>query len=133
MIHTVGTDLVDLERLERVIRASPTRFKSRVLTDAELAYCESLNQPLPSIGARFAAKEAVMKCLQSGWTGGISWKDIEVTRTDAGVPGIRLAGRAAEIATERGILKIHLSLSHTARHAIAMAVAEKQDLGPGPS
>ena len=124
MIVSTGVDLVDLARIERTLDEQGDRFLRRVFTPAETAYCQGLAQPVPSLGARFAAKEAVMKCLGTGWAQGVGWTQIEVERDEAGAPSVTLSGRAAEVAAERGIARIHLSLSHTDTAAIAMAVAE---------
>jgi len=124
MIIATGVDFVELPRLERVMAEHGERFLARIFTAAEAAYCHSQARPAPSLGARFAAKEAVMKCLGCGLTHGVAFRQIEVTRTDAGAVGIQLSGPAAERARALGIARFHLSLSHTDGHAIAMAVAE---------
>ncbi len=125
MIHAIGTDLVDLDRIRRILESEPDRFLQRILTGTERGYCESLGDPAGAVGARFAAKEAVMKCLGTGWSQGLSWREIEVVRDPEGAPSIRLTGRAAEIAENLGIERIFISLSHTPDHSLAMAVAEK--------
>ena len=124
MIHAIGTDLVDLDRLEQTISKTGERFLAKILTPAERSYCESKTNPTPSVGARFAAKEAAMKCLGTGWGEGLGFHEIEVVRDDKGAPSLALHGRAAEIAAEKGIQRWFLSLSHTDGHALAMAVAE---------
>ena len=124
MIVATGIDLVDLARIARVLDAHRGRFLARVFTAAEAEYCQALQRPIPSLAARFAAKEAVMKCLGTGWGQGVTFTQIEVRRDDAGAPSVALGGRAAAIAHARGIARIHLSLSHTDTVAMAMAVAE---------
>ncbi len=125
MIVSIGTDIVCIERMRKSLSSEGDgRFERRFLTEAELAYCQSKHDPAESISARFAAKEAVMKCLGTGWDEGVSWQDIEVTKDERGAPGVKISGRALEIAQARGIAKFHLSLSHTKDHAVAMAVAE---------
>lgn len=124
MIVATGVDLVELPRLEKILAEHGERFLNRILTPAEAAYCTTRAHLATSFGARFAAKEAVMKCLGRGLTDGVAFRQIEVTRTEAGAVGIRLSGRAAEIAQQLGIARFHLSLSHTGAHAVAMAVAE---------
>ena len=124
MIIATGVDLVDLPRIEQMLADHGERFLARVLTPAEAEYCTSQARPATSLGARFAAKEAVMKCLGSGLADGVAFRQIEVIRTDAGAVGIQLSGRAADLAQQLGIARVHLSLSHTGGHAVAMAVAE---------
>jgi len=127
MIHTIGTDLIEIERIETVHQRTGERFLSRILTEAEREYCLRKTKPASSIAARFAAKEAVMKCLGTGWTGGVTFKDIEVTRVESGAPGLLLHGRSAEIAAGLGIVRWHVSLSHSRDHALAMVVAECEE------
>ena len=125
MIHAIGTDLIEIERVQTVYERTGERFLDRILTSAEREYCLGLENPGHSIAVRFAAKEAAMKCLGTGWAKGVAFKDIEVTRNDDGAPGIVLHGRTSEIATELGITRWHVSLSHSLGHALAMVVAER--------
>ena len=127
MIHKIGTDLIEIERIESVYQRTGERFLARILTEAEREYCLRKTRPAPSLAARFAAKEAVMKCLGTGWTGGVTFRDIEVTRERSGEPGIRLHGRSAQIAKELGITTWHLSLTHARDHALAVVVAERKE------
>lgn len=127
MIHAIGSDLVDLERIRVILETESERFLNRILTDGERRYCERFADPAGPVGARFAAKEAVMKCLGTGWAQGLSWQDIEVLRNEHGAPSIRLSGRAAEIAEKLGIVRILISLSHTPDHSLAMAVADTSE------
>lgn len=124
MIVATGVDLVELPRIEQLLAEQGERFLSRVFTAAEAEYCATQASPATSLGARFAAKEAVMKCLGTGLTDGVAFGQIEVVRTEAGAVGIRLCGRAQELAKSMGIARFHLSLSHTSEHAMAMAIAE---------
>ncbi len=123
MIVAIGTDLVALERIRGSLERTGARFLEKVFTPAERAYCESQNRPVESFAARFAAKEAVMKCLGTGWASGVGFAAVEVTREESGAVGVTLHGKAAEIATDLGIVRVHLSLSHTDEHAVAFAVA----------
>ena len=125
MIVATGVDLVELSRVEELLSAQRDRFLARVYTPAEIDYCDRQARPTESYAARFAAKEAVMKCLGTGWADGVAFTDVEVVRVDGGAVGIRVTGRSAEVAAERGIARFHLSLSHTDQHAIAFAVAER--------
>ncbi|HLU38141.1 MAG TPA: holo-ACP synthase [Planctomycetota bacterium] len=122
-IVAVGVDLVDLDRIERLLDAEGDRFLARVFTAAEREYCMARARPVPSLAARFAAKEAVMKCLGTGFGEGVGFAQIEVVRSPRGEPSVALHGRAAAVAAERGIAGFRLSLSHGDRQAIAFAVA----------
>ncbi|MGC4045696.1 MAG: holo-ACP synthase [Armatimonas sp.] len=113
-VVAVGVDLADVARVRQALTRFPERFVARVLTESEAAYCLSKPDPAPHITARFAAKEAVIKCLG----GGCDLKDIEVTRALSGAPSITLTGRAAEKAAGRKVL---ISLSHLPDIACAFA------------
>ena len=122
----LGVDLVGLDRIEDLLSRHEERFLERCFTPAERAYADSsVKRRAEHLAARFAAKEAVLKALGTGWAEGIGWTDVEVIRGGAGRPGIRLTGRAAEVAQDRGITSWHLSLSHASGFAIASAVAER--------
>ena len=119
-----GIDLVSIARVQAMLDDHGERFAERCFTAAERAYAEAGGmQRGQRFAARFAAKEAVMKALGTGWAQGVAWQDIEVLRDEKGVPVVRLAGRAAEVASERGIGAWHLSLSHTTDLAMASAIA----------
>ena len=122
MIVSIGTDLIAIQRIEHLLHARGERFVERVFTRAERTYCEAQARPGESFAARFAAKEAVMKCLGTGWADGVGFLDIEVTRAASGEVGVRLSGMAGTRATQRGISRVLLSLSHTVEHALAFAV-----------
>ena len=122
---TVGIDMVEITRIERVLKRYGDRFFDRVFTAAEIAYCRGRSAEL---AARFAAKEAVSKALGVGMRmiarDGIDWKDVEVIGDLRGKPLVRLYGRAAERAGELGLTEWAISLSHTREHAIASVVAQ---------
>jgi len=122
---TVGIDMVEITRIERVLKRYGDRFFERVFTAAEIAYCRGRS---PELAARFAAKEAVSKALGVGMRmiarDGIDWKDVEVIGDLRGKPLVRLFGRAAERAGELGLTEWAISLSHTREHAIAFVVAQ---------
>ena len=124
MIISIGVDIVEIDRIERAFDHSGDRFRDRVFTEVEIAYCEQLGSRLASYAARFAAKEAVMKALGTGWSEGIGWKDIEVSREDKGPPVVRLSGRAQEVFEKLGANRIHVSLSHSRGIAMAQVVLE---------
>ena len=121
MIVGVGVDIIEVPRIRAAMTHPRTgeRFRHRVFTPDEIAYCARRRNAHESFAARFAAKEAVMKALGRL----LGWRDVEVVRV-AGPPAIRLHGRAAERAAAQGIRCLHLSLSHTAELAIAYVVAE---------
>src|SRR6185503_13036868 len=96
MIVATGIDIVEISRIEEILAQRGERFRSRVFTEAEIEYCESRTSKSESYAARFAAKEAVMKALGTGWAEGIAWRDIEVIRAETGAPSLRLSGRAFE-------------------------------------
>jgi len=120
-----GIDLVPTERIARMLEQHGETFSDRCFTDAERAYCEANpNRRVEHYAARFAAKEAVLKALGTGWQGGITWQDVEVTRRGSGEPGVQIHAEAARVATERGIARWWLSLTHVEDHAMASAIAE---------
>lgn len=121
-LHGIGTDLVDNTRLGQAISRQGQAFLDRIFTRSEQEYCQSHADPLPHFAARFAAKEAVAKAFGTGIGAHAAFQEIEVIRTDAGAPGIRLHGAAAAYAASRQLGGIFLSLSHTATHSVAYVV-----------
>lgn len=122
-----GVDMIEVERVERALTRLVTgnRFRQRVFTEYEIAYCESRGRPrYQSYAARFAAKEAVMKALGTGWNRHVGWNEIEVVRQRGRPPTIVLHGKAAQFARGCEIARFHLSISHTASLAIAYVTAE---------
>jgi holo-[acyl-carrier protein] synthase len=124
VIVATGVDLVELDRIQHLLKIRGSRFVTRVYTPAEAAYCSAQADVAASFGARFAAKEAVLKCLGTGWGRGLGFIDVEVVRAPSGAVRVRLSGPAAAVARSLGIARIHLSLSHGRDHAVAFAVAE---------
>ncbi len=122
MIYDVGTDIVSVPRIASAIRRSGGRFLLRVFTPAERDYCLARRTSERCFAARFAGKEAVLKALGTGLAG-CSWQDVEIAAGPGGNPEVRLSGRAADIASRRGIGRVLLSLSHEGQHAVAFAVA----------
>ena len=118
----VGVDLCEVERMARTLERTPT-FAARVFTEAERALCARRRNAAEGFAARFAAKEAVLKALGRG-LGACPLRDIEVVRAESGAPAVALHGRAAALAAEAGVARWHLSLTHTATTAAAVAVAE---------
>jgi holo-[acyl-carrier protein] synthase len=125
VIISIGIDIIEVRRVRETIERTP-RFAERVFTAAERAYCESRGAVAAQhYAARFAAKEAALKALQTGWSGGISWQDVEVAAKDTGAPEILFHGRARELYETSGATAAHLSIAHTTEHAIAEVVLEK--------
>jgi len=118
-----GIDLVDFPRLEQMIERHGPRFVDRLFTAAEQAYAGRHRNAVEKYAGRFAAKEAVLKLLGTGWRGKIAWTDIEVTNNAAGQPQVTLSGEVKKIAERMKIAQISLSITHTANFAIASAVA----------
>ena len=119
VIVGVGVDIVAVARIQKMLDQEKDRFLARVFTPAERDYCLERGRPAESLAARFAAKEAVMKILGTGWGEGVGFLQVEVVRDPKGNPGLELTGEAAEVAQKLGIGKLHLSLSHTDDHAVA--------------
>ncbi len=124
MIVGSGVDLCEVDRIEAVIKRHGQRFLDRVYTEREIAYAESKANRFERYAARFAAKEAGMKALGTGWRGGIRWQDFEVANLPSGRPTLRFHGRAAEIAAKLGVQNIALSLTHTRLEALAVVTLE---------
>lgn len=125
MIVAIGIDIIEVARIREVLRRTP-RFRERVFTPAECAYCDSRGAAAAQhYAARFAAKEAALKALQTGWRGGISWQDVEVASRESGAPYLILRGPVLELFASSGATAAHLSLSHTTEHAIAQVVLEQ--------
>ena len=123
----IGVDLCEIGRIERALGAPHgARFRARVFTEGEQAYCEARRRGrFESYAARFAAKEAVMKVLGTGWSRGIGWRDIEVVREPKAPPSIRLHGQAAAIARRLGMTHWLLTITHGRTTAIAWVLAER--------
>lgn len=121
--------MLEIARMERVMRRRPS-FLVRVFTEDERSYCEHSARPAEHYAARFAAREAVLKALGTGFSQGVGLKDVSVARNDAGRPLCVLAGRARQIADEQGVQEIALSLSFTHDVAIANAVAVTEAVRP---
>ncbi|MCX5659790.1 MAG: holo-ACP synthase [Planctomycetota bacterium] len=117
-----GVDIVDTARIERMLREHGDRFLLRCFTEAELAYAADKKQRVQHLAGRFAAKEAVMKVIGTGWSQGVAWTDAEVVREPSGKPTVRMHGKGLEFAIAQGIDGWFLSISHIDTHAIASAI-----------
>ena len=113
-VIALGLDLIEILRIRRLLKKEGDRFLARVFTPAEAAYARTKAAPAEALAARFAAKEAVMKALGTGWGKGVGWTQIEVIRSKDGAPAIRLTGAAARRAKALGIRRWLVSLTHTA-------------------
>ncbi|WP_301830582.1 holo-ACP synthase [uncultured Parolsenella sp.] len=125
----VGVDIVEIARMERILERTP-RFARRVFTDEERAYCESAARPAAHYACRFAAREATLKALGCGFGPGIRFDDVSVAADASGRPQVELRGRAAEVAREKGVLSVAISLSFTREMAVANAVATTAQTAP---
>jgi holo-[acyl-carrier protein] synthase len=121
-----GIDLVDFPRIEEMVKQHGERFLNKVFTVAEQAYADAKRDGTEKLAGRFAAKEAVLKLMGTGWRGKIAWTDIEVINNSAGQPEVTLTGEVKKIADKLGIKHISISITHTANFAIASAVALTQ-------
>ncbi|NWG13617.1 MAG: holo-ACP synthase [Acidobacteria bacterium] len=124
MIVGTGVDIVATGRFGAVLERQGERFIQRVFTSAEQEYCRAHRNPITHYAARFAAKEAFLKALGTGWAGGIRWLDIEVLRDPGAAPSIRLQGIAAQVASEKHVSTVHVSLSHSDEAAVATVILE---------
>ncbi|MCC6589558.1 MAG: holo-[acyl-carrier-protein] synthase [Bryobacterales bacterium] len=124
MILGTGIDLAEVDRIKAAIERHGDRFLHRVYTAREIAYVERKANRFERYAARFAAKEAGMKAIGTGWRGGITWHDFEVVNEPSGRPTLRLTGRAAEVAERMGVKRINLSLTHTGQNGMAFVVVE---------
>jgi holo-[acyl-carrier protein] synthase len=124
MIVGTGLDITEVPRIAASIERFGGRFLRRVFTAGEIRYCESKANRAERYAARFAAKEAAMKALGTGWSRGVRWRDIEVSREPGGRPTLLFHGKAAEFAAKLGTARVALSLSHTTEQAIAQVILE---------
>lgn len=117
----VGVDLVDVGAFAARMTGREDLL-AEIFTAAELTYCGGTSDRWPHLAARFAAKEATLKALASGLTGGMRWRDVEVTRDPAGMPGLAIHGGVRETLARSGLDRATVSLSHTASHAVAVVL-----------
>lgn len=123
-----GVDIVEVSRIRAMLARHEDQFLDRCFTPAEQSYAEAAGKRRDErLAGRFAAKEAVLKALGTGWRHGIAWTEIEVTPDDAGAPKLSLTGQARAFADSLGATVWHLSISHTETHAIASVIASRSD------
>jgi holo-[acyl-carrier protein] synthase len=120
----IGTDIIECLRIAQMIERHGELFIRRVYTEHEIAYCSTKKAATQHYAGRWAAKEAVLKALGTGWVRGISWRDVEVRNKVGGAPTVALRGGAKEVLERSGIARMHISISHCRSHAIAYAIAE---------
>jgi holo-[acyl-carrier protein] synthase len=124
LIIGLGVDIAEVPRVQAAIERHGQRFLDRVFTPSEIEYCERFKNKFERYAGRFAAKEAAMKALGTGWRRGIRWVDLEVVREGSGRPTISLAGEAAKIAGQLGVKNISVSITHTEAQALAQVIFE---------
>jgi holo-[acyl-carrier protein] synthase len=124
LVIGLGTDLIEIARIEHSVERFGDAFLQRIYTPGEIAYCKSKKNAAESLAARFAAKEAGAKALGTGISRGVSWREFEVRRQPGQRPELHLSGRAAEIAARLGVRRVSLSLSHSRSVSIAVVIAE---------
>ncbi len=124
MILGSGIDLIEVDRVEAARQKHGERFLQRILHPAEIAYCLSHKFPGPFLAARFAGKEAISKAFGTGIGAQLGWQDMEIARKESGEPYVLLHGKGLELLARRGARAIHISLSHTGKHATAIAILE---------
>jgi holo-[acyl-carrier protein] synthase len=119
----VGTDIIECLRIAQMIERHGELFINRVYTDYEIRYCQRRKQATQHFAGRWAAKEAILKALGTGWRRGISWRDVEVRNEPSGKPVVGLRGGAREVVEQLGIREMLVSISHCRSHAMAYALA----------
>jgi holo-[acyl-carrier protein] synthase len=124
MIVGMGIDVAEVKRIRAVVESQGQRFVRRVYTEKEAAYCEQFKNKHERYAGRFAAKEAAMKALGTGWSRGVRWVDVEVVRQRGGRPTLQLHGEARKIADALGVKSIAISITHTAEQAFAQVIFE---------
>ena len=125
MIVGIGVDIIDIFRIESSLETHGERFRNRVFTRNEIAYCQQFTLPGERYAARFAAKEAARKAIGAATpVRALSWHDVEIISSTEGAPQLRFHGRAADLIKELGVTRSHISLSHAENHAIAFVILE---------
>ena len=122
-VFGLGIDVTEAARIRRLLERLPRAYE-RLFSEQERAYCDGFADPWPRYAARFAAKEAGMKAIGTGWRRGVTWQDFEVANLPSGRPTMKFSGKAAEIAQQLGVKNVALSLTHTAEQALAQVLIE---------
>jgi holo-[acyl-carrier protein] synthase len=126
MIVGTGIDIAEVDRIRQTIERFGRRFTERVFTADEIRYCESKANRVERYAARFAAKEAAMKAIGTGWNRGVTWRDVEVRRSPGQRPTMAFHGKAADFFSKLGATRTHLSLTHTKEFAMAQVILESE-------
>lgn len=124
MIVGTGVDLAEVDRIQAAVERHGARFVERVFTPGEIAYVERKANRFERYAARFAAKEAGMKAIGTGWRRGVRWQDFEVVNLPSGRPTLKIHGEAANFAARLKVNHVHLSMTHTASQAMAIVILE---------
>ena len=124
MILGIGVDVVEIPKIEAVLKRWEDRFLHRVFTEEEIQHCRLRKDPSPHFAVRFAAKEAFLKALGLGYTEGIRWKDIEIGRNSSGQPTVRVHNHIRDLCQQYGIKKIHVSMSHHGAYGVSQVLLE---------
>jgi len=124
LIVGLGLDIAEIDRIEAAITRHGAPFLERLFTPDEIAYCERFKNRYERYAGRFAVKEAAMKALGTGWSRGVRWRDIEVTREPSGKPALRLQGAAREFADRMGVKHMSVTITHSGNLALAQVIFE---------
>lgn len=124
MIVGIGTDIIEIDRIERAIQRQGDTFIIQVFTEGERAYCSKHKAFIKNYAGRFAAKEAILKASGIGLRDGISWQDMDIYNDELGRPGVNLSGKLWDLLGE---VTVHLSISHSEQYATAVALIERAD------
>ncbi len=124
MIVGTGVDIVETGRIRQALERHGLRFAKRLYTPDEISYCEKFKNKAERYAARFAAKEAALKALGTGWSGGVRWLDVEVTHRPSGKPELVLSGRAGQLARQLGVTRAEVSISHADQYVVAQVIFE---------
>ena len=127
MIVGMGIDIAEVDRVKAAIERHGEAFLRRLYTQREREYCERFKNKYERYAGRFAAKEAAMKALGTGWSRGVRWVDVEVVRQSGGRPTVTLRGEAAKVASSLGVERVVLSITHTSAQAFAQVIFEGQE------
>ncbi|HET6268108.1 MAG TPA: holo-ACP synthase [Acidobacteriota bacterium] len=124
MIIGIGTDLIEVRRVQEAIKKYGDRFARRIFTETEIAYCSPKKTAALHYAGRFAAKEAAFKALEHGWGGSLSWKEVEISNEGSGAPRLTFHGKALELAKEKKVKNAYVTISHIQEYASAVVILE---------
>jgi holo-[acyl-carrier protein] synthase len=126
MIVGVGVDLVEVQRIQSILDRHGEAFLLRILRPGEIEYCRTYNRPAAHVAARFAAKEAISKAFGTGIGAQLGWHDVEILRNENGCPTVLLHGQALGLLAQKGAARVLITLTHTAQHAMAVAILDSE-------